>query len=139
MIASTRAELLRRLVERGQTVLLSSHLLGEVQQICDRVGVISRGRLIAESTVAELQGASSLFVRAEPCDRAERVVAAALGVTGVRRTGDGGLEVTVGADRNPAIVRALVAAGIDVHEIRSTERTLEEVFFEMTSREEVPA
>jgi ABC-2 type transport system ATP-binding protein len=133
--------LVRRLVERGQTVLLSSHLLGEVQQICDRVGVISRGRLIAESTVAELQGASSLLVRAEPVDRAERVVAAALGVTEVRRTG-GGLSVTVGADRNPAIVRALVAADIDVHEIRSTERTLEEVFFEMTSeqeREEVPA
>jgi ABC-2 type transport system ATP-binding protein len=134
-------ELLRRLVDRGQTVLLSSHLLGEVQQICDRVGVIAHGRLIAESTVAELQGASSLFVRAEPVARAERVVAAALGVTGVRQTGDGGLEITVGADRNPAIVRALVAADIDVHEIRSTERTLEEVFFEMTSaeREEVPA
>jgi ABC-2 type transport system ATP-binding protein len=125
-------ELVRRLVERGQTVLLSSHLLGEVQQICDRIGVIAKGRLIAESTVAELQGASSLFVRADPVDQAEQVVGAALGVTEVRRTA-GGLAVTVGADRNPAIVRALVAAGIDVHEIRSTERTLEEVFFEMTS------
>ena len=62
-----------------------------------------------------------------------------LGVTEVRRTAGGGLEVTVGADRNPAIIRALVAADIDVHEIRSTERTLEEVFFEMTSREEVAA
>jgi len=58
----------------------------------------------------------------------------------VRRTADGGLEVHAEPDRNPELVRALVAAGVEVHEIRTSERTLEEAFFEMTdhaSREEL--
>jgi ABC-2 type transport system ATP-binding protein len=59
-------DLIRKLAARGSTVLLSSHLLGEVQQLCDRVGVIAGGRLRTESTVAELRGASSLLLRAEP-------------------------------------------------------------------------
>src|SRR6266508_1477842 len=102
-------DLIRRLAARGRTVLLSSHLLGEVQQLCDRVGVIADGRLLTESTVA------------------------ALGAVDVRRTADGGLEVLAEPDRNPELVRALVAAGVEVHEIRSFERTLEEAFFEMTN------
>jgi ABC-2 type transport system ATP-binding protein len=137
-MADMRA-LVRRLAEAGQTVLLSSHLLGEVQQICDRVGVISRGKLIAESTVADLQGASSLLVRAAPPERAEAVLKSTLGGEEIRRTADGGLAVATDPDRTPVVVRALVRAGIDVHEIRPVERTLEEVFFEMTSQEGVTA
>ena len=86
-------DLIRKLAAQGRTVLLSSHLLGEVQQLCDRVGVIADGRLLTESTVAELRGASSLLVRAEPAVRAEQVIAATLGAVDVRRTADGGLEV----------------------------------------------
>jgi len=133
-------DLIRKLAAQGRTVLLSSHLLGEVQQLCDRVGVIADGRLLTESTVAELRGASSLLVRAEPAVRAEQVIAATLGAVDVRRTADGGLEVHAEPDRNPELVRALVAAGVEVHEIRTSERTLEEAFFEMTdhaSREEL--
>jgi ABC-2 type transport system ATP-binding protein len=126
-------ELVSRLAASGRTVLLSSHLLGEVQQVCDRVGVIAGGRLLTESTVADLRGASSLFVRAEPVADAERVIAAVLGPVDVSRTGDGGLQVATGPARNPEVVRALVQAGIDLHEIRSAERSLEEVFFEMTA------
>jgi ABC-2 type transport system ATP-binding protein len=129
-------ELVRRLAGRGQTVLLSSHLLGEVQQICDRVGVIASGRLLAESTVAELRGASSVFVRAEPAAYAEQVIESVLGAVDVRRGADGGLQVVTEPDRTPEIVRALVEAGVEVHEIRSDERSLEEIFFEMTSGKE---
>jgi ABC-2 type transport system ATP-binding protein len=132
-------ELVRQLAASGKTVLLSSHLLGEVQQICDRVGVIAGGRLLTESTVADLRGASSLFVRAEPVAEAERVISSVLGPVEVRRTGDGGLHVAAGPVRNPEIVRAMVQAGIEVHEIRSDERSLEEVFFEMTAPPEPPA
>ena len=63
-------DLLRDLGERGHTVLLSSHLLAEVQQLCDRVGVISGGRLLAESTVDDLLGQAGLLVRAAPPERA---------------------------------------------------------------------
>ncbi|HEU4397673.1 MAG TPA: ABC transporter ATP-binding protein [Actinomycetota bacterium] len=132
-------ELVRRLAAQGRTVLLSSHLLGEVQQICDRVGVIADGRLLTESTVGELRGASSLMVRAEPVLRAEQVIESTLGAVDLRRTADGGLQVATGSDRSPEIVRALVHAGVEVHEIRSVERTLEEVFFEMTSPREAAA
>jgi ABC-2 type transport system ATP-binding protein len=63
----------------GQTVLLSSHLLAEVQEICDRVGIISGGRLLVESTVAELRGATGIRLVAEPIDRA---LAVAMSVAG---------------------------------------------------------
>jgi ABC-2 type transport system ATP-binding protein len=52
--------LIRAIADQGQTVLLSSHLLGEVQQTCDRVGVIAAGRLLAQSTVADLCGEATL-------------------------------------------------------------------------------
>jgi ABC-type multidrug transport system ATPase subunit len=126
-------DLVRRLADQGRTVLLSSHLLGEVQQVCDRVGVIAGGRLLTESTVAELRGASSLLVRAEPLPRAERVIESTLGAVEMWRTAGGALQVLAGSDRNPELVRALVGAGVEVHEIRSVERTLEEVFLEMTA------
>jgi ABC-2 type transport system ATP-binding protein len=131
-------ELVRRLADQDRTVLLSSHLLGEVQQICDRVGVIDNGRLLTESTVAEFRGASSLLVRADPVTLAEQVIRSTLGAVDARRTGDGGLLVVAAPDRNPELVRALVRAGVEVHEIRSVDRSLEEAFFEMTgSREEM--
>jgi ABC-2 type transport system ATP-binding protein len=124
--------LIAELARQGQTVLLSSHLLGEVQDICDRVGVISRGRLLAESTVAELRGASTVLVRAEPIDR---TLAAAMQVAGddAVRLQDGGVHLDLEAGRVPELARELVAAGVDIHEIRSSERSLEEVFFEMTA------
>jgi ABC-type multidrug transport system ATPase subunit len=122
------------LARGGQTVLLSSHLLAEVQEICDRVGVINGGRLLRESTVAELRGDAMLRVRATPEDTVLAVAMRAAGDDGVRRTADG-VELALPADAAPALVRDLVAAGVDVHEITSVERSLEEVFFEMTATE----
>ena len=123
------------LARGGQTVLLSSHLLAEVEEICDRVGVISRGRLLVESTVAELRGGRRLRVVATPLDRA---LAVGLRFTeGAELDGDAVL-IDVPDRRTPEVVRALVGDGIDVHEAVVTERTLEEVFFEMTRLENPP-
>src|ERR671912_1883623 len=77
-MAGMRA-LVRSLGSGERTVLLSSHLLGEIEQICDRVGVISGGRLIAESTVEELRGKGALLVGAKPLDRARQHVEQLLG------------------------------------------------------------
>jgi ABC-2 type transport system ATP-binding protein len=123
--------LIRRLGASGRTVLLSSHLLGEVEQICDRVGVISRGRIVAESTVAELRGESTLWVGAEPLDRAAELARSLLGRDRVR-VGDGGLELAVPADRAAWINGELVDGGIAVSELRRHERDLEAVFLELT-------
>jgi ABC-2 type transport system ATP-binding protein len=122
------------LARGGQTVLLSSHLLDEVQEICHRVGVINGGVLLRESTVAELRGASSLAVRGLPLDRTLAVAMRVAGDDGVRLDGDRVL-LDLPADEAPRLVRELVADGVEVHEIHSKERTLEEVFLEMTARE----
>jgi ABC-2 type transport system ATP-binding protein len=119
------------LARGGQTVLLSSHLLDEVQEICDRVGVINDGVLLRESTVAELRGGASLAVRGEPVDRALAVAMGVAGDAGVQLDGER-LLVDLAPDRAPELVRELVAGGVEVHEVGSVERTLEEVFFEMT-------
>jgi ABC-type multidrug transport system ATPase subunit len=122
------------LARGGQTVLLSSHLLDEVQAICDRVGVINNGVLLKESTVSDLRGGASLAVRAEPVDRAVAVAMRVAGDDGVHLDGDRIL-LDLTPDRAPELVRELVAGGVQVHEVGSVERTLEEVFFEMTRNE----
>jgi ABC-2 type transport system ATP-binding protein len=125
-------DLIRSLADRGQTVMLSSHLLGEVEQICDRVGVISDGRLLVESSVTDLRGHASLSVRAEPMARAASVAQRLVGPAQVS-TVDGELRLDMGLDRAPELVRALVLAEVDVHEVRPRERTLEDAFFSLTS------
>jgi ABC-2 type transport system ATP-binding protein len=114
-----------------RTVFLSSHLMTEVEQICDRVGVISRGALVGEGTVDELRGRESLRLRAEPLEDAERVVAALCAVEHVARA-DGGLRLAADASAAPEIVRALVEAGVAVSEIRPERASLEKVFLELT-------
>jgi len=122
------------LARGGQTVLLSSHLLDEVQDICDRVGVINNGELLMESTVSELRGGASLAVRGQPVDRALAVAMGLAGDDGVHMDGDRML-VDLGPEQAPDLVRELVAGGVAVHEVTTVERTLEEVFFEMTRTE----
>jgi len=125
-------DLVTSLARDGQAVLLSSHLLAEVEEICHRVGVIAGGRLLTESTVAELRGGRRLRVVARPLDRALAVAMRSAGDDGVRLD-DGALLLDLGEQAAPELVRALVAEAIAVHEVTVTERTLEEVFFEMTT------
>ena len=95
----------------------------EVQEICDRVGIVDHGRLLAESTVAELRGVRASCVRAEPVDVALAVAMRMAGDDAVERVdappADGrrrGLRLA--APRSwPQLTRALVAAGADVHEL----------------------
>jgi ABC-2 type transport system ATP-binding protein len=124
----------------GQTVLLSSHLLAEVQEICDRVGIISAGRLLVESTVAELRGGTGIRLVARPLDRALAAAMTVLGDDAV--TVDGStLRLAGRADQVPALARALVAADVDITELSPVERSLEDVFFDLTrtTTEEVAA
>ena len=124
-------EFIRSLGREGRTVLLSSHLMGEVEQVCDRVGVIRAGALVAEGTVDELRGRAGLRVRAQPAGAAERVIGALPGVEAVSPD-DGLLDVTVDPARAAAINRALVEAGVDVSELYAAKASLEDVFLELT-------
>ena len=125
--------LIRDLGERGHTVLLS-HLLGEVQQLCDRVGVISRGRLLAESTVDDLLGQAGCW-----CGRAGRAGPRDPGAAGRRRQrGRGRRQLPAawtGPEQAGRVSRALADAGVTLTERCALERTLEEVFLEMTGTE----
>lgn len=120
-------ELITTLAADGHTVLLSSHMLSEVQEICDRVGVISQGKLLAESTVTELRGASSLLLRAEPLEVAFPAVRGVVGERAAMLTSSG-IRIEAGNGTAPAVARAVVAAGADLLELRIDEKSLEEVF-----------
>jgi len=126
--------LVRNLGTEDRTVLLSSHLLGEVQQICDRVGVIDRGRMVAESTVDELRGGTELIVAAAPSDVARARLEAMSEVESVRMHA-GVLRVRADMRHTALINRTLVAAGVAVTELRRDERQLEDVFFDMTDHD----
>ncbi len=129
-MADMRA-LIRDLGRGERTVLLSSHLLGEVEQICDRVGVIQQGKLVAEGTVAELRGQSGLYVRAEPLDEAARIAERLAGVEEVHES-DGMLRLTIDPEKAAEINGKLVEAGLRVSELRPAEQSLEEVFLQLT-------
>jgi ABC-type multidrug transport system ATPase subunit len=126
--------LIRDLGDRGHTVLLSSHLLGEVQQLCDRVGVISNGTLLAESTVLELRGRAGLLVAAEPLERARRCLERLVGADNVELV-DGTFRLRTEPEQAGRVSRALADADVVLTELRPLERTLEEVFLEMTGTE----
>jgi ABC-2 type transport system ATP-binding protein len=126
--------LIRDLGARGHTVLLSSHLLGEVQQLCDRVGVISNGKLLAESTVLELRGRAGLLVAAEPLERARLCLERLVGAANLTLI-DGAFRLRIEPDQAGRVSRALADADVVLTELRPLERTLEEVFLEMTGAE----
>ena len=128
-------EFIRSLGEGGRTVVLSSHLMGEIEQVSDRVGVIRNGSLVAEGTVEELRGRAGLRVRAEPLAEAASLIEALPDVDAVTRI-DGLLDVAVDTSAAPAINRALVEAGVAVSELYAQKASLEDVFLELTASED---
>ena len=130
-------ELIKDLRQGGRTVLLSSHLLNEVELTCDRVGVIARGSLVAEGTVDELRarsGGQALLVRASPIDQARRMLESLLKPDQVQLR-DGLFTLAVEPSQAAAINRRLVADGVDVTELRVAEQSLEEVFLQLTEKQ----
>ena len=123
-------ELIGRLSAAGATVLLSSHHLTEVEQVCTDVVVMNQGRLIASGTVADIIGATgSVYVEVDDRDRGSAVLTAQPGVRSVRRQGDGLLvEQTSGSRADLAV--ALVQAGLRLETIMATQR-LEDAFLEL--------
>jgi ABC-type multidrug transport system ATPase subunit len=127
-------ETMRGLGERGKTVLVSSHILAEVEQVADTVSIIGHGRLLASGPVAEVigsQAASSVRVGVADRDAAARVLGAA-GLT-VRAEGNHLLVDGVG---DPAqVTKSLAEQGLYVSELIPVRADLESVFLELTARE----
>lgn len=143
-MADMRA-LIRHLGTGERTVLLSSHMLGEVEQICDRVGVISKGELVREGTVEELRGGSELLIKTRQPAKAREIARGLPGVASITggASGDGTIRISAAnpdSDGDPeetegwvsSVNARLVRAGIEISELRILEQSLEEVFLELT-------
>ena len=122
-------DLLRGHAARGGTVLLSSHILSEVEHTVDRLLVIGAGRIVADGSVAELLGSDGTHVRAvDPAALARSLEAAGFHV----QHGSDGVLVVAGTD--PSQVGAVAAAGGHaLIDLRPAERGLEDLFFQLTS------
>src|ERR1041384_7425477 len=131
-IQQTR-QLIRRLRDELKlTVLLSSHLLVEVEQLCNRVGIIHEGRLLYEGGPETLVASTTHFkVRVDNLTGAFDLLTCEPGVT-VSRNGAAYLQVDADADRIPALNELLVAHKIKVYELSPAQESLEEAFLRLT-------
>jgi len=127
-------ELVRRLGQGQRTVLLCSHLLSEVEHVCDRIGVLRGGHKIAEGTLEDLRGAGGLLVRAHPEADVRADLVRLVGEKAVSER-DGAFHLAVDPARAGEIATALAQAGCVVTELRAEQRSLEDVFLELTEEE----
>ncbi len=128
--------MIRSLVDEGRTVLVSSHLLDEVEKTCDAVAIIDRGKLIAEGPISEIaDGGRQILIGCDDTARAAAVLAGRQAGSGLSVDSPGVLRVTPGEGVTAAAVnRWLVEAGISVDRLEPVRATLEERFLEITSR-----
>jgi ABC-2 type transport system ATP-binding protein len=128
-------EFVRSFVAEGRTIVLSSHLLDEVEKTCDHVAIVDQGRIVAQGSIAELRGDGHvLLVETDDASRARPVLAAHPAVEGVSDDGSGLvvslLDLAAVADLN----RRLVEAGIGVGRLEPQQASLEQRFLEITTR-----
>ena len=123
-------DMVTELASRGATILLSSHILAEVEQVCTHAAVMDRGRLVATGSVAELTSStSSVYVEVDDRPAAMRLLERLNGVRDMRLEGNG-LSMTLDGVERKQITSALVGADIGVETITSR-HTLEDAFFKM--------
>ncbi len=121
--------IVREAKARGTSVVLNSHLLGEVERLCDRVAIVHRGRLIASGGLSDLLGEPALRLRVTGIDGlADRI----LGAFGpVSADGEWLVIRPLPPERVPDVVAAVVAAGGRVHAVDPGRRSLEEAFLDL--------
>ena len=129
--------LVKRLAGEGITILLSSHLLAEVEELCNRVAIIRSGRIVYEGTLVDLKAtaASGYRLRTRDPRRAHTVCVAQAGISDVR-VEEGDLRFSADEDAVAALSLALGSAGIAITALVPESATLEELFLELTEGEE---
>jgi len=127
-------EIIRGLAARGTAVFLNSHLLSEVEQVCDRVAVVDHGRVIASGTMDDLLGGTAVRVRVTGLEQADKNK-----LSGFGRIDDEGDHLTftnLHPDRVPELVAAIVGLGGKVYEVAPRHQTLEDRFLQLLADEE---
>lgn len=136
-----------REIGKERTVLLSTHILSEAQQLCDRVLIINNGRIVAEDTPERLQSSLagvqriSLQVQGDG-DGLESMLKSISGIHRVVSTADGVVEIESppGEDMRPTIARKVIQAGYDLLTIKTVGLSLEDIFMKLTREEpELPS
>ena len=127
----------RSFVEDGGTIVLSSHLLDEVEKTCDHVAIVDQGRIVVQGSIAELRdgGDHSVVVDVDDVRRASMLLAAHPAVVRVENDGDDSVRVAL-RDVNAVadLNRRLVQAGISVTRLDPAQASLEQRFLEVTTR-----
>jgi ABC-2 type transport system ATP-binding protein len=132
-------DLIRNLSAQGMTVLLSSHLLAEVEELCNRVAIVREGRVAYQGSLEELrrQAGSAYLLRTTDDERARRVAEAQKGIGEVRVAPERGLVFSAeGEGAIGALSLALAESGALILELSSRHATLEDLFFRLTEGEE---
>jgi len=132
-------ELIRE-IGKERTVMLSTHILTEAQNICDRVLIINKGRIVAEDTPENLQarlvGSERVILRVRgDSDGLPKIIAKIKGVQSAEPKPDGSVEFEFapGQDVRPEVAKAVIKEGFDLLEMRLIGMSLEEIFLELTS------
>ena len=128
-----------REIGKDRSVLLSTHILSEAQQICDRVLIINKGQIVTEDTPENLQsrlvGAQRVVLRVRgDSDGLSNKIARVKGVQAVEAKPDGSVEFefAAGEDTRPQVAKAVIQAGYELLELRPVGLSLEEIFLELT-------
>jgi ABC-type multidrug transport system ATPase subunit len=128
-------QLIRALADReGRTVFLSSHLLGEVEQVCDRVAIIDQGRLIREGTVAELLDTHTETVCIEVEDRQAALVALGGRWQIAPGVGDRKIHVVTLRAQIPILIQHLTAQQIQIYSVTQERQSLEDLFLTLVGK-----
>ena len=128
--------IIREAQTRGSTVLLNSHLLGEVERLCDRVAIVTKGRVVAAGSMTDLLGEPSVRLQVSelPADRAS------LAVFGPLSDEDGWLTIRpLAPERIPDVVAAVVALGGRIHAVDPGRRSLEDLFLNLVRGQDAAA
>jgi ABC-2 type transport system ATP-binding protein len=132
-------ELLRSLVDEGRTVVISSHLLDEVERTCDAIAIVDRGRVVLQGRLADLRDGADAVLRIDCSDPARAAVLLRLrvDVAGVREE-EGQLVLRLAADdartETAAIAHVLLDAGFELYRLQLDHDSLEERFLGLTTR-----
>jgi len=132
-------DIVRAEAERGATVFFSSHVLGQVEAVCDRVGIMREGELVAEDSIEGLrdavEGGETLVITVDAASEDDLEVMRELDGVSNAATDGGTVTVTCEADAKTAVIGALEDAGVTVKDFQTEETSLEDLFLAYTEGE----
>ncbi len=129
--------IIRHASDRGATVFLNSHLLSEVEQVCDRIAIVDHGRVVAFGALDDVLGAAETEVRVSGVSPVDLAAFERYGTPSLE--GDRLTVRPMDPDRVPDLVATLVQMGARVHEVRSGRTSLEQRFMELVAQDRPPA